>query len=190
MLEQAILNGLIGLLCGIIGSFVGFTLWPWLRRHEIQDKMTVVSEQWTLTQTFWARVVNKSSFSMGKAVAYISINHLVEDMLSPPSGQTAYNLPESKVVLREGQLCWAVREITHNPLRVDIYAGEEQPIALGCWDNESIKILSESAHNPARLYLKRKSYKGILKVVCLDCPAKEFHFIIDPDSKNPLVFTR
>jgi len=35
MLEQALVSGLVGLLTGMIGSFIGFHWWPALRRRRI-----------------------------------------------------------------------------------------------------------------------------------------------------------
>src|SRR5438105_2527852 len=110
MLEQALLNAAIGLFTGIIGSFIGFACWPWLRRRRIWKDLRVVPEPWAGTGGFWCRVVNGSPFSMGKAVAYITIDHQLDDMLDPPTGRDAYNKKQDKVILREGQLCWAVQE--------------------------------------------------------------------------------
>ena len=67
---------------------------------------------------------------MGKAVAYITIKHEVEDMLDPPPGCEAYNKKQDNAILCEGQLCWAVQETGVNPMRVDIYSGEKRQFSL------------------------------------------------------------
>jgi hypothetical protein len=127
---------------------------------------------------------------MGKAIAYISINHKIDDMLDPPEGRDAYNRQHDGVILREGQLCWSVQEGGTNPMRVDIYSGEEQPLAFGSVETTYIEIFSEKGRAPARVFLKRQAYKGILKVVCMDCEAKKFPFEIDPDDKTrPIRFS-
>jgi len=189
MLEQAILNTGIGLMTGIIGSFIGFTCWPWWRRRQIWNGLRVAAEQHTGTGGFWCRVVNDSSFTMGKAVAYITIYYALEDIQDPPVGREAYiTRQQHTVILREGQLCWAVQEGGENPMRVDIYSGEKQPLVIGfCVDN-IIQIVSEKCQEPARVFLTRKVYQGDLKLVCLDCPAKVFPFTINPEAAQPIAF--
>jgi hypothetical protein len=125
---------------------------------------------------------------MGKAVAYISIEHTHEDVIDPPAGSTACNVPKDRYILREGQLCWGVQEGGVNPMRVDIYSGEKQPLAFGWAHEENIEIYSEKCRAPARMFLKRRAYFGTLKIVCLDCKAKEFKFRLDVDQKEPIEF--
>jgi hypothetical protein len=184
MLEQTLVNAGIGLLTGIIGSFIGFACWPWLRRCRIRRGLRVMPEPFAGTGGIWCRVANGSPFTMGKAIAYISIDHQLEDMMDPPQGRDAYNKRQDGVFLREGQLCWAVQEGGVNPMRVDIYSGEQQPLCFGSVETQFIEILSEKCHSPARVFLRRQKYKGALKVVCMDCEAKTFPFEIDPDEKN------
>lgn len=189
MLQQSLVNAGIGLLAGVIGSFIGFACWPWLRRWRIMRGLHVVSEPYSGTGGIWCRVVNGSPFSMGKAIAYISIDHKVDDMLDPPAGRDAFNKRQDGVILREGQVCWGVQEGGTNPMRVDIYSGEEQPLAFGSVEEALIEIVSEKCHSPARVFLKRKVYKGILKVVCMDCESKSFSFEINADDKiRPIRF--
>jgi hypothetical protein len=189
MLQQALLNMAISVLSGILGSFIGFACWPWLRRRRIRKDLRVVAEPYTGTEGFWCRVVNGSPFSMGKAVAYMTIDHKVEDMLDPPARRDAYLNPKNGFILREGQLCWGVQEGGVNPMRVDIYSGEKQPLIFGFIENNRIEIVSEKLRSPARVFLARKAYTGTLKVVCMDCPAKEFRFKLDPDSDEPIQFS-
>lgn len=191
MLEQSLVNIVIGLCTGIVGSFVGFACWPWLRQRKIWKRMRAHPECYPGFGGFWCRIVNDSRFNMGKAIAYITIVHEVDDILPPPPGRNAYNERLAGLVPREVQLCWAVQELASNlnPMRVEIYPGEKQPLAFGSVEDNLIEIFSEKCREPARVFLVRKIYKGTLKVVCMDCQAKEFPFEIDPDASVPIKFS-
>jgi hypothetical protein len=94
----------------------------------------------------------------------------------------AHILPSEGIVLINGQLCWAVQEEdAKNPMRVDIYAGEEQPLLLARFHETCVEIFSERLDKPSRVFLARKRYFGSLKLACMDCRAKEFGIEIDPD---------
>ena len=128
---------------------------------------------------------------MGKVIPYITIKYDSHDVLEPPSGKDAYQKPQNyNARLTEAQLCWATQEGGVNPVRIDIYSGEKQSLFLGDFNNEYIQIFSEKCNSPARVFLSPKKYKGKLKLVCMDCRAKEFDFIIDPNASYPVLFQR
>jgi hypothetical protein len=80
-----------------------------------------------------------------------------------------------------------VQEDGKNPMRLDIYAGEEQTLAIGHIHQTAIEICSERDREPARVFLARKKYTGTLKLVCLDCASREFRFTLDPSYAKPFV---
>jgi hypothetical protein len=191
MLEQELLRFLFAVIARFIGGFVGFWFWPWLRRDSIHKGVNVRSQSYDGEGGIWCRVVNGSDYTMGKAVAYITIKHEKSDVLPKPQGvqKSPYLTPQSHDKVDEGQLCWSVQEGGENPMRIDIYAGESQPLLFGNITSEHTELFSENCRTPARVFLKRKKYVGTLKVVCADCPANTFDFELDPDNRvEPIRF--
>jgi hypothetical protein len=171
-----------GLVTGVLGSFIGFHLWPALRRWRIRTAIALVGVPYSKRHALTCRVVNGSDFAIGKMVAYISIDHKVDDVVAPPEGMEAHILPSEGIVLINGQLCWAVQdEEAKNPMRVDICAGEEHPLLLARFHENCVEIFSERLDKPSRVFLARKRYSCSLKLVCMDCRAKDFGIEIDPD---------
>ena len=189
-IEGKLTTGIIGLLAGVVGSFIGFHLWPAWRRRSIRRRLAAEPEAKIKTGNFGCRIANGSSYTMGKVVAYITIDHEAADILDPPADQSAHHSSHNPAILREAQLCWAVQEGGQNPMRVDIYAGERQPLPVGVATANHIMIYSERVTAPARVYLRRKVYTGKLKLVCADCYAKEFRIRIDPDAETPITILK
>jgi hypothetical protein len=190
-LAQALLSALLGLLTGlgsgIAGSYIGFHWWPTFRRRAIWNGLRVVQLPLDHHRSFRFRIANMSGFTMGKAVAYVTIYHKPADVVLPPEGREAYIVPEDELTVDQAQLCWEVQESGKNPMRVDIYAGEQLPLAIGVAppDGGPVEIFSEACRKPARAFLWRKNYKAVIKVVCLDCPAKEFQATLNVTSCPP-----
>lgn len=190
MLDQEQWRFVYAVLAGFIGSFIGFWVWPCLRQKWIWLRMSVRSQPFAGVGGIWCRVVNGSGNTMGKAVAYLTIIHERSDVLPKPARmeKTPYLTPQSHETLEEGQLCWGVQESGVNPMRIDIYAGESQPLAFGSLESEGVEIFSEQCRKPARVLLQRKKYTGTLNVVCADCSARTFYFELDPDNTTPIRF--
>jgi hypothetical protein len=186
----SILGAAFGALFGIVGSFIGFTCWPWLRRRKIRQKLTVPVRSVGNRGGIWCWVVNGSQFTLGRAMVYITIDHCIEDISAEPPDTSVYITAEDPSPVDECQVCWAVQEGGTNPMRIDVYAGEHQPLSLGTIHSQTIQFLSEQADNPSRVYLARKPYPGHLKIASADCPAKEFRFCLDPDARPPLTLKR
>src|SRR4051794_25155070 len=101
MLEQVFASAvsvILGLASGIIGSFIGFTLWPRWRRDKIWSALRVVANKGTADGAYWCRVINGSPFTMGKAVAYITIDHVEDDIINSPTGRTAHMTPKHRMI--------------------------------------------------------------------------------------------
>jgi hypothetical protein len=140
-----------------------------------------------------ARVFNGYDFPMNDAIAYITIYHEESDVRHPPNNRyDAFIKPPNDVKqVREERLCWS---INGNPYKTDIYAGEKQSLDIfevgDCW----IEIPSESGwgaityengrRGKARVFLNRKRYEAVIKIVSKDTKAKEFKVVIDPNDKS------
>jgi hypothetical protein len=124
-------------------------------------------------------------------MVYIKLNYKTEDIVVPPDKQKAFITPEKPILLEDfDQLCWNVSAPNNiNPMKVDIYAGEEQPMSPCQIINDNIAIASEQgwgADKKRRLFLKRQKYTGELKIVSDDTTGLLFHITIDPDNKPQL----
>ncbi len=183
MIEDKIVNAIIALLAGVVASFIVFSWWPAIRRWLLWRSLAVVHEA-PVGGSVRCRVINGGGIPLTKAMAYLTLEHVQEDILPPPSGARAYMMPGEGATLYKAQLCWAVQEAGKNPMRADIFAGEEQPLTVAFVREGHIVVLSESCQDPARVYLARKSYRGRLKIVSADCPAKEFDIEIAPDTQG------
>ena len=132
-------NSLLGLFTGILGSFIGYFFWPRLRSYQIRTSLKVEDND-VFRGGLFCRVANKSPFTMGKVIPYITIKYDRHDVLEPPSGKDAYQKPQNyNVPLTEAQLCWATKEGGLNPVRIDIYSGEKQSLFLGDFNSEYIQ---------------------------------------------------
>ena len=141
------------------------------------------------------RVFNGGFWTMGQAIGYLSLEITPDDVIAPPAGNDAFIKPETFIPLAEDQLCWSVRAPGKNPIKVDIFAKEKQPLALCAIDGDIIMIPSEEGWAPAenrprvaRVFLRRRAYFGCLKIVSADTNAKYFQIEIHPENTEmPLV---
>lgn len=117
---------------------------------------------------------------------------------SPPTGQDAFIKPGQFVPVESQQLCWSVRSPAVNPMRVDIFAKERQPLSPCAIDNDLITLPSEEgwtfpSDRPriARVFLRRRRYSGVLKIISADTDARFFGLEINPEnSRDPLTIRR
>jgi hypothetical protein len=188
MWYDKLVSAFIATAFGIIGSFIGFACWPALRRWSLRRNLNVMPTQ-TIPNELWCRVANGSSFTLGKALVYVTINHQLDEIRDPPGGQEAFIHLGRRAPVDQCQVCWAVQEDGKNPLKIDVYAREHQPLCLGTVHSDSIQMFSERAWTPSRVFLARKVYTGRLKVTSADCTAKEFDIRIDPDESPPLTIS-
>jgi hypothetical protein len=131
VLLGAAVSAFFGLLSGIIGGFIGFHCWPALRRRAIWKEMRLVQLPIDNRGALSCRVHNGSPYTMGKAVAYLTLDHTTDQIVDAPPGRKSYVPRSFNFRIRQSQLCWEVQEGGMNPMRVDIYAGEEQPLTIG-----------------------------------------------------------
>ena len=89
------------------------------------------------------RVFNGGYWTIGQAMAYLSLEYTKEDVIDPPPDNEAFIRPDCFIPLSEDQLCWSVRAPDKNPMKVDIFAKEKQPLALCTIDGQIISIPSE-----------------------------------------------
>ena len=134
-------------------------------------------------------MTNDNPFTMTKVVPYVTIDDSNGGILEPPPEEHAYLNPQANSIsVKEDQLCWATQGGDKNPVRIDIYSSEKKSLFLGEFTSEYIQIFFGRCKSPSRVFLKPQQYSGVLKLVCADCRAKEFRFIIDPKEFQPLKF--
>jgi hypothetical protein len=192
-LQIALWGALAGGIVSLIVNFFLQSFLPWLKRARLTRSVQVYAE---VSHGVHARcrVYNGGFWTMGNAIAYITLNVTEEDVLNPPNGQDAFIKPGQFVPVADQQLCWSVRSPTVNPMRVDIFAKERQPFAPCAIDTDTIMIPSEEGwtfpcDRPriARVFLRQKQYNGFLKIVSADTNARFFALEIHPEnSQHPL----
>jgi hypothetical protein len=121
-------------------------------------------------------VINGSWFAIEKAVAYITIEHNNGHISDNHAGHSPLMAKSDNPRLNQGQLCWSALEAGKNPMRIDIYPGESQPLMIAKVLKDDIEIASELAFEPPRVRLRPNDYKGTLKLVAKDFQAMEFEF--------------
>ncbi len=188
----AITGGLASLLINLIFSIA----MPRIRRWNLTRSIGIYPEK---THGFHTRlrVFNGGYWTLGNAVCYISIDATEEDVIPPPPNEKAFVTPDHFVPLEEMQVCWSVWYPTINPMKVDIYAKERQPLSPCGFNDEFIMIpsehggvIQENHSRIARVFLRRKRYSAVLKIVTADTDARYFQLIIDPENKAmPLTIT-
>lgn len=130
-----------------------------------------------------ARVFNGYIYPLNSAIAYISVEHQGDDVMTPPNNCDAYIKPTHLRQLKEDRLCWSR---AGNPDVIDIYAKELQNLDVFEIDREGkwIQIPSEKGWGTtggiSRGFLKAKKYAATIKIVSKDTKAKEFKVEIDP----------
>jgi hypothetical protein len=187
-LYVAIWGAIAGGFASFIVNLVFNIAMPRIRRWNLTRKMCVYPEE-THGLHSRLRVFNGGYWTLGNSICYISIDATAEDVLPPPQGENAFVKPNESVPLKEEQLCWAVWYPTVNPMKVDIYAKERQPLSPCLFGPNYIMIPSEDGwlnckDRPriARVFLRKKRYTAVLKVVSEDTDARCFQLTIDPEN--------
>jgi hypothetical protein len=183
-LELALWGAMAG---GVVSLLVNLFL-PWLRRLRLTHALSIEIDP-PHGPIARLRVKNGGYWTIKDAIVYIALDFSCNDVITPPSGRAAFITPDDFVPLEGDQLCWSVRFPTPNPVKVDIFAKERQPICPCIIDANHIAIPSEEqgrADGKQRVFLRRRRYDGQLKLVSADTDARYFSITIDPDSLQPL----
>lgn len=203
-MTTTILTILLGALAGGLVSFWVNTLQESSRVRRISRKLRLETQPRVGTRVT-ARVVNDSNCLIRSAVAYLTIQHELPDVIAPPKHFTAFIDPERHLKhLEEDRVCWSAVAPTRNPALLDIYAGEKQLLdvadfgASGLW----VEIPSEVGYSSSqtegesktkgqissRVFLRAdRRYRGTIKIVSADTRARPFEVEIDPaDVQRPL----
>lgn len=171
-------------------SFIVQSLAPRLKRWQLTRKIMLATEDLHGGRANH-RVCNNGFWTMKNSIAYITLNVQESDVLKPPQGEDAFIKPNNFSFIHDQQLCWSVHYPIANPMKVDIYAGENQPISLYEIRPDMIMLPSEKGWEPlkdkdghnlprmARVFIKRKKYDGTLKIVSEDTTARSFKIIIN-----------
>jgi len=193
-LWSAFLGAFFGVIGGLALRAIGF----WVRRWHLTKCLEVYPDP-AHGGHFRCRVYNGGGSTVKNAIIYITLPFEVKDTASPPPGHNAFIRPDNFVPLEGDQLCWSVRAPVVNPIKVDIYAKERQPFSPCALTQHGDQIIIPSEEgwprpkesNPSsftspnmRVFLKRGTYTGILKVVSEDTDARFFEITINPDD-NP-----
>jgi hypothetical protein len=188
----AIAGGLVSFITTLILG----TLAPRIKRSNLTRRIKVYVEA-IHGQHIRCRVYNGGYWTIGQAILYISVEFDSADILPPPAGQDAFIRPDHAVGLTGDQLVWSVRSPEVNPMKVDIYAKERQPFSPYGLHGDMIMIPSEHGWDfpkegvrIARVFLKKKTYFGALKIVSADTNARYFNIEIQPDDVDkPIVIS-
>ncbi|MCX7409451.1 MAG: hypothetical protein NTZ32_15350 [Planctomycetales bacterium] len=187
-LQLALWGAIAGGLVSLVANMVLNTMIPRIRRWNLTRKIRVYAEP-THGMHARLRVVNGGYWTLGNSMCYISIEATADDVLPPPNGEQAFVTPGEFIPLEEMQLCWSVWSPTINPMKVDIYAKERQPLSPCAFGENYVMIPSEhgwlipnSGSRIARVFLRRKRYTAVLKFVSADSNARCFRLMIDPDN--------
>ena len=199
-----ILTILPGALAGGLVSFWINTFQEWARVRRISRKLRL-EPQPRVGSRVTARVVNDSNCLIRGAVAYLTIQHELADVIAPPKHFAAFVVPDRHLKkLEEDKLCWSAVAPTRNPALIDIYAGERQLLDVADFgaSDHWIEIPSEVGYSSSqtegesktkgqissRVFLKAgRPYLGTIKIVSADTRAKIFEVEIDlADARHPL----
>lgn len=132
---------------GFLGGLLGFTFFPFVRRHMIYDNMEILLSKKEDGHGN-LRIYNASELPIKNAWAYISIEIDPSDVITTLQHLNvkkitkgakseekiveiiAFNAggPESKI--EDDRLCWATTYPTWNPPYVDIFSGESQNLCI------------------------------------------------------------
>ena len=185
-LHLAIWGAAFGAAASLIVNYVFASLVPRITRCNLTRHLRVHALP-NLAGIALCRVHNGGYWTIGQAIAYLQLEFADDDVLQPPEGQKAFIKP-GRIAHDYGQLCWSVRAPTENPVKVDIFAKESQHLGLCEIEEQHIMVPSEEGwedsqerHPRARVFLVRKKYLGVLKIVSADTNAKCFGVEIDPE---------
>ncbi len=200
-----VIAAIVGFFGGIVASLLGNVVLPWIKRFNLSRNLNVYSE---LAQKgrVRCRVHNQGRWPIEGAMIYLSLYAAKDDVLPPPKDRDAFIKPEDFVPIAWQQLCWSVASPTRNPIAVDILAQERQPFSPFIIKEEHIEVPSEEGwfrkieedeegqkkkvHSIRRCFLRKRKYKGLLKVVSKDTGARYFPFEFDPEeARKPMVLS-
>jgi hypothetical protein len=178
---------LSGALAGAVVSFTLNTAYPWFRVRWIASRITFVAEN-RVGHRVTGRVRNRTGYVLRGAVAYVTIDHELNDIAEPTG--TAFTNPRTPKKVTEDRLCWS---LAGNPVSVDIYPDEAQSLDIAGFEAlplGRIEIPSEqgwSSSSPStnpvssRVFLRGgKTYSGKIRIVSADARGKDFWIRIDP----------
>jgi hypothetical protein len=188
--ESAVRGAFWGAFFGLLGGLCLASVIPVIKRWYLTKNLHV-NHDLAHGGQFRCRVFNRGYFTIKNAVIYIFLPFNKNQTSLPPPGHNAFIRPDNFVTLIWDQLCWSVRVPIVNPLKVDIYAKEEQPFSPCALTQpgDLIIIPSEEGwphpnnlHPNLRVFLNRGIYSGFLKVVSEDTNAKFFEITINPEN--------
>ncbi len=204
MLSERITAALIGALAGGLASLAVNEFRDWWRIKRATSRLSFKPERKAGSRAT-ARVKNNSNYVIHNAVAYITINHDLQDLLQPPKHFAAFiakGRHERK--LQEDRLCWSVAAPDRNPSSVNVLPGEWQLLDIADFGEHSewIEIPSEMGWSSSqkaeevarvpqivsRVFLRGgKTYSGSVKIVSEDTRACSFNIEINPsDQEQPI----
>jgi hypothetical protein len=179
-LPGALAGGVISLVVSLAFSFIQ----PRIRRWQLTRGLAVEIDP-PHGPHARLRVANRGYWTVKDTIVYMALEFSADDV-APPPDRGAFITPELFVPMEDEQLCWSVRSPTPNPIRVDIFARERQPICPCLIEPDCILIPSEELGKEGkwRVSLHRREYHGQLKVVSADTDARYFSLVIDPDNRS------
>jgi hypothetical protein len=153
------------------------------------------------------RIHNGYKYPLNNVYAYITIDHVLDDVLEPPEPFDSYISRNHLYKVQEDRLCWSSTAPSTNPPVLDIYAGEKQALDIvnfdprGQWieipsekgwatsqDSDHVRQMKQNGENDgikkSRVFLRPRKYKAIIKIVSKDTKAKEFRIEIDPTNRE------
>jgi hypothetical protein len=183
-LQNALISAASGAAFGALASLIVNYFVSRLRLGMLHCKLQLKGEPLVGCRVT-ARVLNGYIYPLNSVIAYITVEHQMDDVMVPPGNCDAFIKPTHLRKLDEDRLCWSR---AGNPDVIDIYAKERQSLDVFEIDPQGrwIQIPSEkgwgTTGGTARVFLKAKKYTAAIKIVSKDTKAKMFQVEIDPGS--------
>jgi hypothetical protein len=160
---------------GIVSLLVNLFL-PWLKRWRLTRALAIEIDL-PHGSNARLRVFNGGYWTVKEAIVYMALYFSPDDVVPRPSDRGAFISPDWFAPMEGEQLCWSVRYPIPNPIKVDIFAKERQPICPCFIEANRIVIPSEELGLPGgklRVFLRRRKYRGNLKLVSASTDARYF----------------
>jgi hypothetical protein len=181
-----------GVMSLLVNLFLQLFL-PWLQRSKATRALKIETDPPSGPHAR-LRVSNGGYWTVKGALVYMALDFSPNDVILPPQGRGAFITPDCFVRMEDEQLPWSVRSPVPNPIKVDVFAKERQPICPCIIEANQIVIPSEELGREggkARVFLRRQQYCGRLKLVSADTDARYFSLTIKPDDAlQPLHVSR